>query len=148
MPRSFASLISWFTAFVVLVFAAWSAIEGVRFGWVAQGITHAVVPLLWVLLCSAVLANISKRVRDDASRVAGRAFLLSLMPVGAILGFALGAFSGLGASYGNGDAELAKNFVIAFALGAAIALVPSSIISAIAFASAEKPPSDTSPPTS
>jgi hypothetical protein len=147
MPRSFASLISWFTTFVVLVFAAWSAISGVRSGWIAQGIVHAVVPLLWTLICSAALAGVSKRVRDDASRAAGRAFLLSLMPIGAIIGLVLGAFSGLGASYGNGDAELAKNFVVAFALGVAVALLPSSIIAAIAFASAEKP-RDTSTPNS
>jgi hypothetical protein len=57
--------------------------------------------------------------------------------LGAVFGFVLGAFSGIGASYGNGDVELTQDFVVAFVLGIAVALPPSLVIAAIAVLIAE-----------
>ncbi len=150
MPRSFATLIYWLTAAVVLFLAALGAIGSVRSGWIAQGAAYAIIPPLWAILCSATLAAFSKRTRPGTWRVAGRTLLIALFPMGALFGFVLGGLSGLGASYGNGDVELSQNFVVMFALGAVIALVPSLVIAAIAVSVAlvAKRPRDTSTPAS
>lgn len=123
----------YWTVVALYLFATSSlAVATYRAGWTAQGVAQAVTPSVWILLCSAALLAVSGVQHRAAWKVGGQALLVTLSLLGAVFGFLLGGISGIGLSYGNGDVELAQDFVLAFALGVAIALPPSLIVATIA----------------
>lgn len=122
----------WAIASLILFITTSIAISTLRLGWIAQGVSQAITPVVWIALCSAMLLVLSRNTRPGALKAGGQALLVTLSIVGAVIGELAGLFSGIGLSYGVGDVELSHWFVMFFGLGALLALVPGLLAGAIA----------------
>jgi hypothetical protein len=99
----------------------------VRTGWILQGVTCVVVSIMWAVV-SAWAVEWPRSMEPSARRTFTRSFLVALGLIGAVFGQVLGLFSSLAANYGADQVSLAIGFVQFFALGAAIAAIPSALI--------------------
>jgi hypothetical protein len=124
---------SWPTFLLVLLIELPSLLGGVsafRTGWTLPGATYIAVSIAWAV-ASAWAVELSRSMQPGARRVFTRALLVTLAPIGAVLGQMCGFFSTLAANYGANQVSLAVGFVQFFVLGVAVAVILGALIGGV-----------------
>jgi hypothetical protein len=118
-------------ALLITLPAMITGVSGIQGGWEIRGATQIATPIVWAFASAASVAW-TRGMQPGAWKVFTFTFLAALALIGAAFGEALGLFSGIAFNYGATETQLAIAFVQFFALGVAVASVPSAVIGGIA----------------